>query len=82
MQKETDIASAIGRYGFFRSSVDLLLQEVEEAVKAKKTVVILTGSEENSKKVDEMLGERNVGAGLCARPASGQGQARRPAPTT
>jgi len=55
MRKETDIALAIGRCGFFRSSVDLLLQEVEEAVKARKTVVILTGSADNSKKMKEMI---------------------------
>jgi len=65
MRKETDIALAIGRCGFFRSSMDLLFQEVEGAVKAKKTVVILTGSKENSKKMREMLrdlGPFNKGA--------------------
>ena len=42
---------------FFRSSVDLLFQEVEEAAKAKKTIMILTGSKENSKKLKQMLQE-------------------------
>ena len=55
MRKETDIALAIGRCGFFRSSVDLLLQEVEEAVKKEKTVMILTGSKENNKKIEELF---------------------------
>ena len=41
--------------------MDLLLQEVEEAVKAKKTVVVLTGSKENSRKIEEMLRENGVG---------------------
>ena len=45
---------------FFRSSVDLLFQEVENAVKAKKTVVILAGNKENRKRVEEILHEKKV----------------------
>lgn len=45
---------------FFRSSMDLCLQEIQKAELNKKTVIILGGSQENSKKLYEWLIEQNV----------------------
>jgi len=45
---------------FFRSSMDLLFQEVQKAVKSKKTIIILTGSKDNTKKIMDMLSEKNI----------------------
>ena len=45
---------------FFRSSMDLLFQELQEAVKSSKQIVILGGSTENCKKVSSLLFERGI----------------------
>lgn len=45
---------------FFRSSMDLCLQEIQKAVLAKKVVLVLGGNSENSQKVYEWLLEREV----------------------
>lgn len=45
---------------FFRSSVDLLFEEICRAKESKKTIIILTGSKENSKKISDMLLEKNI----------------------
>ena len=45
---------------FFRSSMDLLFQELQEATKGGKETVILGGSTENCKKISSLLFERNI----------------------
>lgn len=45
---------------FFRSSMDLLFQELQEAIKRGKQTVILGGSEENCKKLSNLLLEKNI----------------------
>ena len=45
---------------FFRSSMDLLFKEVEEARKRAKTTVILGGSPENCKKISNLLLEKEI----------------------
>ena len=45
---------------FFRSSMDLLLKELQESTKLGKTIVILGGSPENSKKMSLLLYETNI----------------------
>ena len=45
---------------FFRSSMDLLFEEVQKASIAEKYIVILGGTIENSKKIAENLLERNI----------------------
>ena len=50
---------------FFRSSMDLLFQEVEEARKTSKTIVILAGSKENSKKISKLLVEKNMSSDVA-----------------
>ncbi len=43
---------------FFRSSMDLCIQEIQQANKDGKTVVILTGSKNNEKQLKQILEER------------------------
>ena len=45
---------------FFRSSMDLLLKELQQAGKNGKIVVILGGSPENSKKMSSLLFENSI----------------------
>ena len=45
---------------FFRSSMDLLLKELQEGAKRGKTIVILGGNPENSKKMSLLLYENNI----------------------
>ncbi len=45
---------------FFRSSMDLLLEELQEAT--KKTVIILAGNESNVETVVNLLNEKNINA--------------------
>mgnify|MGYP001038488574 CR=1 FL=1 len=45
---------------FFRSSMDLLFEELQEAVKNKKTVIIIAGQKENTKKIYEVLDEKGI----------------------
>ena len=45
---------------FFRSSMDLLFQEVQESVKRGKQTVILGGSTENSRTILNLLLEKNI----------------------
>lgn len=43
---------------FFRSSMDLCIQEIQKARKDKKTIVILAGNKNNEKKLRELLEEK------------------------
>ena len=43
---------------FFRSSMDLCFEEIQEAIKSKKTVVVLCGKKENIKKVKDLIDEK------------------------
>ncbi len=43
---------------FFRSSMDLCLQEIQQAKKDKKTVIILVGDKNNEKKFRQILDEK------------------------
>ncbi len=45
---------------FFRSSMDLLFEEIQKASLDKKTVILLGGSLENSKKLVENLKQRDI----------------------
>ncbi len=45
---------------FFRSSMDLLLEEIQKAEREKKYTVILSGSEENAKKISNLLNEKEI----------------------
>ena len=45
---------------FFRSSMDLLLQEIQKAEREKKYVVILSGNTENAKKTLNLLNEKEI----------------------
>ena len=45
---------------FFRSSMDLLFQELQEAIKRGKQTVILGGSTEKCKKLSNILLEKNI----------------------
>ena len=45
---------------FFRSSMDLLFEEVQKAIIAEKNIIILGGSSENSKKIAENLEQRGI----------------------
>ena len=45
---------------FFRSSMDLLFQELQEAIKRGKQTVILGGSTEKCKKLSNLLLEKNI----------------------
>ena len=45
---------------FFRSSMDLLFQELQEAIKRGKQTVILGGSTESCKKISSLLFEQNI----------------------
>ena len=45
---------------FFRSSMDLLFQELQESIKRGKQTVVLGGSTENSKKLLNVLLEQNI----------------------
>ena len=45
---------------FFRSSMDLLFQELQEAIKRGKQTVILGGSTENCRKLSTLLLEKNI----------------------
>ena len=40
---------------FFRSSMDLCIQEIQKAVKAEKTIVIIAGDKNNQSKLREIL---------------------------
>jgi len=43
---------------FFRSSMDLCIQEIQKGIKAEKTIVILAGDKNNQNKLREVLEER------------------------
>ena len=43
---------------FFRSSMDLCFKEIQQAQHDKKTIVILTGNKDNTKKVKDLLLEK------------------------
>jgi len=45
---------------FFRSSMDLYFQEIQEAVKSKKYVIVLSGNMNNSQKIAEILTEKEI----------------------
>ena len=45
---------------FFRSSMDLLLEEIQKAAREGKYAVILSGSKENAKKIANLLSEREI----------------------
>jgi len=45
---------------FFRSSMDLLFKELQEAIKVGKTTVILGGSPDNMKKLSDVLAEHDI----------------------
>ncbi len=45
---------------FFRSSMDLLFEELQEAIKRGKQTVILGGSPENCRKLSTLLLEKNI----------------------
>ena len=45
---------------FFRSSMDLLFKELQEAIKNSKWTVILAGSSENVKKISTLLDEHEI----------------------
>ena len=48
---------------FFRSSMDLCIQEIQKGIKSKKTIVILAGDKNNESKLREILEER-IGADI------------------
>jgi len=48
---------------FFRSSMDLCIQEIQKGIKDEKTIVILTGDKNNQSKLREVLEER-IGADI------------------
>ena len=48
---------------FFRSSMDLCIQEIQKGIKAEKTIVILAGDKNNQSKLREVLEER-IGADI------------------
>jgi transcription-repair coupling factor (superfamily II helicase) len=48
---------------FFRSSMDLCIQEIQKGIKAEKTIVILAGNKNNQSKLREVLEER-IGADI------------------
>ena len=43
---------------FFRSSMDILFEEIQKAVDAKKTVVILCGKKDNVNKIEKLVEEK------------------------
>lgn len=45
---------------FYKSSMELFLEEVEHAINQKKTVIILGGNEDNSKKLSLLLLEKEI----------------------
>ena len=45
---------------FFRSSMDLLFEEIQKARTNGKTVIILNENEENTKKMSQLLTEKNI----------------------
>ncbi len=45
---------------FFKSSMELFLEEVQTAINEKKTVVVLGGNEENSRKLSLLLLEKDI----------------------
>ncbi len=45
---------------FFRSSMDLLLEEIQKAERNAKYAVILSGTKENAKKISELLNEKEI----------------------
>ena len=45
---------------FFRSSMDLLFKELQEAIKRGRTTVILGGSPDNLKKISDSLAENDI----------------------
>ncbi len=45
---------------FFRSSMDLLFKELQEAIKRGRETVVLGGSPDNLKKISESLAENNI----------------------
>ncbi len=45
---------------FFRSSMDLLFKELQEAIKRGRATVILGGSPDNLKKISDSLAEHNI----------------------
>ena len=47
---------------FFRSGMDLLLQEIKKAKENRKIIIILGGSVENSEKIEKVLNENNINA--------------------
>ena len=45
---------------FYKSSISLLIEKTMESASAKKKVIILSGNEENSKKLVSLLDENNI----------------------
>lgn len=45
---------------FYKSSMELFLEEIQQAIHDKKTVVILGGNEESSKKISLLLLEKDI----------------------
>lgn len=45
---------------FFRSSMDLLFEEIQKATKSNKKVILLTGDESNIIKIEKLLKEKNI----------------------
>ena len=43
---------------FFRSSMDILFEEIQKAIDAKKTVVILCGKKDNVNKIEKLVEEK------------------------
>ena len=43
---------------FFRSSMDLCIQEIQKAIKSKKTIIVLAGNKNNEKTIREIIEER------------------------
>ena len=50
---------------YFRSSMDLLFEEVQAAKIDNKTIIILGGSKENSKKISSLLLEKGITNERC-----------------
>ena len=43
---------------FFRSSMDLLFKEIQEASKKRKTIIIVTNGKENERQIKDLLAQK------------------------
>jgi len=58
--REVGYSFSYREVNFFRSSMDLLFKELQEAIKVGKTTVILGGSPDNMKKLSDVLAEHDI----------------------